>query len=86
MLSAKSLKCVVCWGCQLVKSIYSYFPDFERGLPTYFDVTVRNSLQPTFLSILPLVLEQQQKQEKPTKIKDTTARYQVQEVYSILLL
>ena len=26
-----------------------YHPDFERGLPTYFDITVRNSLQPTYM-------------------------------------
>ena len=26
-----------------------FHPDFERGLPTYFDLTVRNSLQPSYL-------------------------------------
>ena len=26
-----------------------FHPDFERGLPTYFDLTVRNSLQPAYL-------------------------------------
>ena len=26
-----------------------YHPDFERGRPTYFDITVRNSLQPTYM-------------------------------------
>ena len=26
-----------------------YHPDFERGRPTYFDITVRNFLQPTYM-------------------------------------
>ena len=26
-----------------------FHPDFEQGLPTYFDVTVQNSLQPSYL-------------------------------------
>ena len=26
-----------------------FHPDFEQGLPTYFDLTVRNSLQPAYL-------------------------------------
>ena len=26
-----------------------FHPDFERGLPTYFDLTVRSSLQPSYL-------------------------------------
>ena len=27
-----------------------YHPDFERGLPAYFDLSVRSSLQPSFLT------------------------------------
>ena len=27
-----------------------YHPDFERGLPAYFDLSVRSSLQPSFLA------------------------------------
>ena len=26
-----------------------FHPDFEQGLPTYFDMTVRNSLQPLYI-------------------------------------
>ena len=26
-----------------------FHPDFEKGLPAYFDLTVRNSLQPTYI-------------------------------------
>ena len=26
-----------------------FYPNFQHGLPTYFDVTVRNSLQPAYL-------------------------------------
>ena len=26
-----------------------YHPDFERGRPTYFDITVKNSFQPTYM-------------------------------------
>ena len=27
-----------------------FHPDFEQGLPTYFDLTVRNSLQPLYIA------------------------------------
>ena len=27
-----------------------FHPDFEQGLPTYFDLTVRNSIQPLYIA------------------------------------
>ena len=33
-----------------VKLFDVFQPDFEQGLPTYFDLTVRNSLQPLYIA------------------------------------
>ena len=32
------------------QKIYMYHHDFEGSLPAYFDLSVRNSLQPSFLT------------------------------------
>ena len=44
-----------CYSTSKARPGNIFHPDFERGLPTYFDLTVRNSLRPPFLIKQPLV-------------------------------